>query len=156
MKRKKRHRKTMPAVKYDNLPNAVGELLKPASYATTATVPVSPTTSLVFTTGHIGLDLKTGDIVNDTPEHEFEAVFSCLNAALVHAGAKEGLRNAYKFVAYLVKVEDEAVMQQVFKRMFPGHTPTWITAMVERINVKGMRAEIAAEGVIFDIDGQKG
>lgn len=136
-------------VKYANLPNPVGDLLKPASYATTATVPVSPSTSLVYTTGHIGLDLETGALVHDTPEHEFEAIFKCLDAALRHAGARDGLKAAFKFVSYLTRVEDEGVMQEVFKRMAPGHTPTWCTVVVGRINVEVMRAEIAAEGVIF-------
>lgn len=136
-------------VQYLNLPGPVGACLLPASYATTATVPLSPNTSLIYTTGHIGLDLTTCDLINDTPEHEFEAIFACLDAALKHAGAKEGLRAAFKFVSYLVNVEDEAVMQEVFKRLYPGHTPTWCTVLVKAINVEGMRAEIAAEGVVF-------
>ena len=138
-----------PSVQYENLPNPVGELLRSASLASTATVPISPSTALVFTTGHVGLDLQTGRLVNDTSEHEFEAIFKCLDAALKHAGAKGGLKEAYRFTSYLTQVEDEQVMYRVFQNMCPGHTPTWCLVMVERINIDGMRAEIAAEGAIF-------
>ncbi|KAE8147899.1 hypothetical protein BDV25DRAFT_131683 [Aspergillus avenaceus] len=139
----------MPHATYQNLPGRVGDCLKPASLATTATVPVSPTSSLVFTTGHVGLDLETGTLVHDTPEAEFKAIFTCLDAALKHAGVRTGLAGAYRVVAYLVHVEDEKVMHEVFRSMAPGHTPTWCTVLVKAINVKETRAEIAAEGVVF-------
>ncbi|KAL4906344.1 hypothetical protein BDW74DRAFT_177358 [Aspergillus multicolor] len=134
---------------YNNLPGPVGDCLKPNSLSTTATVPVSSTTSLVFTTGHIGLDLQTGELINSTDEAEFKAIFDCLDVALKHAGIEAGLNQAYKFVAYLVNVEDEKIMHSVFQRRFPGATPTWSTVLVQAINVKGMRAEIVAEGVLF-------
>ncbi|KAE8138373.1 hypothetical protein BDV38DRAFT_282049 [Aspergillus pseudotamarii] len=139
----------MSKTTYQNLPGPVGDCLKPASLATTATVPVSSTTSLVYTTGHIGLDLKTGALVHETAEAEFEAIFTCLDAALKNAGVNQGLAQGYRFISYLVHVEDEEVMQNVFRRMVPGHTPTWCTVIVKEINVKGMRAEIAAEGVVY-------
>ncbi|KAJ5454495.1 uncharacterized protein N7458_005451 [Penicillium daleae] len=139
----------MPSITYKNLPGPVGDCLKPASLATTATVPISPTVSLIFTTGHIGLNLTTGDLVNHSAEAEFEAVFDCLDAALKDAGVSNGLRQAYKLVAYLVDSGDEAIMMQVFQRKFPGHTPTWTSVVVKEIVAPKMRAEVAAEGVIF-------
>lgn len=139
----------MPSITYKNIPGPVGDCLKPSSLATTATVPVSPTTSLVFTTGHIGLDLETGELVNSSAAAEFEAIFNCLDAALKDAGIAAGLALAYKFVSYLTNAEDEAVMQGVFQRRFPGATPTWATVIVRAINVPNMRAEIVAEGVLF-------
>lgn len=137
------------SITYKNLPGPVGECLKPSSLATTATVPVSPTTSLVFTTSHIGLDLKTGDLVNSSVVAEFEAIFSCLDAALKNAGVSKGLGQAYKLVSYLVNPQDEAVMQQVFQKMVPAHTPTWTSVIVKEIVVPNMRAEVVAEAVLF-------
>ncbi|CAI7641210.1 unnamed protein product [Penicillium bialowiezense] len=125
----------MPSVTYQYLPGPVGDCLKPSSLATTATIPLSPTASLVVTTGHLGLDLETGQLVNSSAEAEFNAIFSCLDAALKNAGIVEGLLGAYKFVSYLQR--------------FLGHTPTWSTVIVKEINVSTMRAEIAAEGVLF-------
>lgn len=137
------------AVKYDNLPTPVGDLLKSASLATTATIHISPNTSLVVTTGHVGLDVDSGALVNGSIELEFEAIFKCLDAALRHAGAKNGLSQAYRFTSYLTKTEDEQVMYKVFQRMCPAHTPTWCLVIVGQINIEGMSAEISAEGVIF-------
>lgn len=138
-----------PEIKYDNLPNPVGALLRSASLATTATIPISPTTSLVVTTGHVGLDLYDGSLVNDSMDREFEAIFKCLDAALKHAGASQGLRQAYKFTSYLTRVEDEQAMYKIFQKMCPGHTPTWCLVIVSRINIEGMSAEIAADAAIF-------
>lgn len=139
----------MPSVTYQYLPGPVGDCLKPSSLATTATIPLSPTASLVVTTGHLGLDLETGQLVNSSAEAEFNAIFSCLDAALKNAGIVEGLLGAYKFVSYLVHAEDEPLMLRVFQQRFLGHTPTWSTVIVKEINVSTMRAEIAAEGVLF-------
>lgn len=138
------------SVIYKNLPGPVGECLKPASLATTATVPVSPTTSLVFTTGHIGLDLESGELVRDSLSAEFDAIFNCLDAALKNAGVTKGLGQAYKLVGYLASSDCESVMQQVFQRKFPGHTPTWTNVVVKEIVVPGMSAEVSAEAAIFN------
>ncbi len=143
----------MEIVTYRNMPGPVGDCLKPAALATTASVHITPTTSLLVTTGHIGLDLKTGALVNDTIENEFDAIFSCLDAALKDAGATRGLRQAYKFVSYLVNAEHEPVMQAIFKKRWPGHTPTWATVIVKSINVPGMSAEIVAEGATQMAEG---
>lgn len=66
----------MSEIAYQHLPGPVGDCLKPASYATTATFPVTPTTSLIFTTGHIGLNHETGELVQGSLEAEFEALSS--------------------------------------------------------------------------------
>lgn len=139
----------MSTVVYENLPGPVGDCLRPASLATTAKVPVSPKTSLVFTTSHVGLDLQTGELVNKTIEAEFEAIFNCLDEALKYAGIAVGVFQAYRLTSYLVDAKDEAAMQDVFKRMFPGHTPTWTLVIVKAINVPGMRAEITADAVMY-------
>lgn len=139
----------MSSITYQYLPGPVGDCLRPSSLATTATIPVSPTTSLVVTTGHLGLDLQTGALVNSSAEAEFNAIFSCLDAALKNAGIANGLFQAYKLVSYLKNAEDEALMLRVFQQRFPGHTPTWSTVIVKEINVSSMRAEIAAEGALF-------
>lgn len=139
----------MHQITYKHVPGPVGDCLEPASYATTATVPVFPTASLVYTTGHIGLRLDTAELVHESLEAEFEAIFTCLDAALKNAGATRGLAQAYRFTSYLVRAGDEAIMQGVFRRMVSGHTPTWCSVLVKEINVKEMSAEIAAEGVIY-------
>ncbi|GAM90462.1 hypothetical protein ANO11243_085060 [Dothideomycetidae sp. 11243] len=136
-------------IKYQLLPNAVGNLLK-GTYSTTASVPVSSTTSFVYTTGHIGLDLQTGALVHETLEAEFNAIFNCLNAALKGANVRDGCAGAFKFTSYLLKAEHEPVMQAVFKQRWPQHRPTWTTVIVADVAGGGcMHAEIAAEAAAF-------
>lgn len=136
-------------VDYQYLPGPVGDLLRPAPYSTTARIPVSPSTSLIVTTGHIGLSLTDGSIITTSVEAEFNAIFDCLDAALKHAGAKDGLLNAYRFTAYLTSAEYEATMQEVFRSRWPGHAPTWTNVIVKGINVPMVRAEVNCEAAVF-------
>ena len=137
-------------VKYRNMPGPVGECLKPASLATTATISLTSQTSLLVTTGHIVLDLETCALVTSNGiEAEFDAIFNCLDATFRDAGVSEGLRQAYKFVSYITRAEDEAIMQSVFKKRWPGHTLAWATVIVQAINVPELHAEIVAEGVLY-------
>ncbi|KAJ5213046.1 hypothetical protein N7449_000215 [Penicillium cf. viridicatum] len=95
----------MPSITYQHLPGPVRDCLKPFTLATTATIPVSSTNSLVVTTGHLGLDLKTGELVNTSAEAEFHAIFSCLDAALKNAGIVKGLHQAYKLFHGILMTE---------------------------------------------------
>lgn len=141
----------MSPLTYQHLPGPVGDCLRDASLSTTVKVRVSLTTSLVFTTGHVGLDLTSGSLVRESPEAAFQAIFDCLHAALKNAGVFGGLSQAYKLVSYIIRPEDERVLQGVFRRNFPGHSPTWATAVVKEIMPagSGTRAEVAAEAAIF-------
>ncbi|KAL2797947.1 hypothetical protein BJX66DRAFT_334620 [Aspergillus keveii] len=144
----------MPSTKttYQWLPGPVGAMLRTSSLATTASIPLSPTTTLITTTGHIGLDLSTGELVTSTVEAEFNAIFNCLDAALRNAGMSGGLGDAHKVVAYFVHVEDEKVMLDLWRERFPGKMPTWTSVVVGGIVVRGVRAEVQVEGVVYAED----
>ncbi|KAL1836111.1 hypothetical protein VTK73DRAFT_5201 [Phialemonium thermophilum] len=130
---------------YQWLPGPVGEMLRSASLATTATIPLNG--ALVVTTGHVGVDLKTGNLVTSSLEDEFNAVFDCLDAALRNAGVDRGLAAAHKIAAYFVRAEDEALMLSLFRKRYPGHTPTWTSVVVAALVNPGMHAEVQAEAV---------
>lgn len=131
------------------MPGPVGKMLKDASLSTTATVPISPTTSLVYTTGHIGLNTETGELVKDNLRSEFEAIFNCLDVALKNAGVKAGINDAYRIVSYLVDPGHEKTMQEMFQKRWPGHTPTWVTVIVAGVAGGDMHAEISADAVLY-------
>ncbi len=67
---------------------------------------------------------------------------------LRHAGVSGGLKQAHKVASYFVNAEDEGVMQRVWKKMHPGHAPTW-TLVIVKITVSGMRAEMWADAALF-------
>lgn len=136
-------------IRYQHLPGPVGKLLE-GTYSTTASVTITPNTSLVYTTGHLGLDLKTGSLVKSSLDAEFDAIFECLDAALKHADVKDGCGQAFKFTSYLTSTDYESTLQEVFKRKWPGHQPTWVAVIVsELVGGPGMHAEIAAEAVAY-------
>lgn len=140
---------TIAGPEYRHLPGPVGKLLE-GTYSTTVSVPMSPSASLVYTTGHIGLDLNTGSLVHDSLEAEFNAIFDCLDAALKNHGVSEGCGQAFRFVSYLLSPDLEPTMQSVFKKRWPGHQPTWVTVIVKEVVGGGaMSAEIAAEAAVY-------
>ncbi|KAH6989774.1 hypothetical protein BKA56DRAFT_711407 [Ilyonectria sp. MPI-CAGE-AT-0026] len=133
------------SIRYQFLPGPVGEMLRSASLATTASIPL--TGRLVITTGHVGLNLETGEFVTSSLEDEFNAVFNCLDAALKNGGVRGGLASAHKIVAYLLRAEDEAVMLAVFRQRCPGHTPTWSSVIVAGMINPGVNAEVQVEAI---------
>ncbi|KAL0938622.1 endoribonuclease l-psp family protein [Colletotrichum truncatum] len=137
-----------PFTEYRWIQGPVGEMLRSSSLATTATVPLQG--HLVVTTGHVGVDLKSGQLVQSSIVDEFHAIFNCLDAALQDAGVKTGLAGAHKVVAYFTRAEDEATMLELFRGRYPGHSPTWTSVVVAGLVVPGMHAEVQAEAVRFD------
>lgn len=135
------------SVRYHWLPGPVGEMLRSSSLASTAAVPLGSAT-LVVTTGHVGVDLKTGQMVRSSVDAEFNAVLDCLDAALRNAGVHQGLASAHKIVAYFTRAEDEHTMLTLFRLRFPGHTPTWTSVVVAALVNHGMHAELQAEAIV--------
>lgn len=134
---------------YRHLPGPVGKLLE-GTYSTTVSVPLSSTASLVYTTGHLGLDLNTGSLVRSSLEAEFNAIFDCLDAALKNHGVVGGCASAFRFISYLTSPDHEPTMQSVFKNRWPDHQPTWISVIVKEVaGGPGMNAEIAAEAAMY-------
>lgn len=132
-------------VEYQWIPGPVGEMLRSSSLATTAKVPLRG--SLVTTTGHVGVDLKTGELVTSSIEAEFNAVFDCLDAALRNAGVEGGLADAHKLVAYFTRTEDEATLLGLFRGRYPGSTPTLTSVVVAGLVSPGMHVEVQAEAI---------
>ncbi|KAI9150866.1 endoribonuclease l-psp family [Paramyrothecium foliicola] len=134
-----------PSVQYQWLDGPVGEMLRSSSLATTATVPLAG--KLVVTTGHVGLDLETGQFVTSSIDAEFKAIFNCLDAALRNAGVAQGLASAHKIVAYFTRAEDEQKMLGLFRERYPGRTPTWTSVVVSGIVNPSVHAEVQAEAI---------
>ncbi|KAH8130093.1 hypothetical protein ACSS6W_008237 [Trichoderma asperelloides] len=134
------------SVQYQWLPGPVGDMLRSASLATTASIPLGNAT-LVVTTGHVGVDIKTGELVRSSLEAEFNAVLDCLDAALLNAGVDGGLASAHKIVAYFTAKECEEVMFALSQQRFPNWTPTWTSVVVVELVNPGMHAELQAEAI---------
>ncbi|KAL2802581.1 hypothetical protein BJX63DRAFT_425957 [Aspergillus granulosus] len=124
-----------PKTAYQWLPGPVGTMLRTSSLATTARIPLTGT--LVITTGHVGVDLSTGELVTSSLDAEFNAIFDCLEAALRNSGVRQGLAGAHKVVAYFTQAEYEGVMLGIFRKRYPNSTPTWTSVVVKALVNEG-------------------
>ncbi len=71
---------------------------------------------MVYTSGQIALDPKTGKIVGTTIEEQAEQVMKNLVAILEAAGAKP--ENAIKTLCFLTDIKDFAAFNQVYEKYF--------------------------------------
>lgn len=139
----------MPATTSHWLPGPVGTMLRNSGLASTTRVPLSGC-SLITTTGHVGLDLSSGELVNSTLDAEFNAIFNCLHAALKHSGVEDGLAGAHKITCYFTAVDQEAVMLRIWRQRWPQTYPAWTSVVVKGLVSEGMHAEVQAEAVLYD------
>lgn len=97
----------MKTIHTENAPAAIG----PYSQAQVAG-------NLVFTSGQIAIDPKTGEIVGDTIEAQTEQV--CKNIVALLAAAGSDVTKVVKTTCFLRNMEDFAVFNAVYATCFTG------------------------------------
>lgn len=118
----------MEAVRTDKAPAPVG----PYSQAVKCK-------GYVFTSGQIGLDPGSGQLVQSTIEAETEQVFANLAAVLEAAGTS--LAQVVKATVFLTDMRDFAAVNQVYARYFREPFPARSCVQVSALP-KGARVEI--------------
>ncbi len=114
----------------DKAPHAIG----PYSQAIKAN-------GLVFASGQIPTDPKTGDFVAGGIEEQTEQVLKNLAAVLEAAGS--GLNRVVKTTVFLTYMQEFAAMNEVYGRFFSEQPPA--RATVEAVSLpRGARVEIDA------------
>jgi len=93
----------------------------------------------VFTSGQIGLDPKTGQMVQGGIEAETEQVFANLAAVLEEAGVS--LQQAAKVTVFLTDMGDFGKVNEVYARHFQEPFPARSCFQVSALP-KGARVEI--------------
>jgi len=100
--------------------------------------------NLVFTSGQIPLDPRTGELVKGTIEQETEQVFANLGAVLAAAGTS--LERAVKVMVFLTDMNDfakvNAVYARHFKEPFPARSCVQVGALPKACRVE---IEVVAE-----------
>jgi 2-iminobutanoate/2-iminopropanoate deaminase len=96
---------------------------------------------LVFCSGQIAIDPKTGQMVTGGIEAETEQIFSNLKAVLAAAGAS--LADVVKTTVYLADFSDFQAMNAVYVRAFPTDPPARATVGVSALP-RGARIELEA------------
>jgi len=95
------------------------------------TVPLSPGVSfgpLLFISGQVSKDLKTGNPRPGTIEEETEQVLANIEAILQEAGSSP--QHVIKTTVFLRNIEEFPKMNEVYRRHFPGESPARSTVGV--------------------------
>jgi 2-iminobutanoate/2-iminopropanoate deaminase len=100
---------------------------------------------LVFTSGQIGVDPKTGQIVEGGIEAQTEQVFRNLAAVLEAAGSST--EHILKATVFLADMADYNVMNELYRRHFKGDPPARTTVQVARLP-RDARIEIEAIAIV--------
>jgi len=118
-------------------PGAIG----PYSQAVAVRAPAA----LLFLSGQIPLDPRTGQLVKGTIEEETRQVMANLQAVLAAGGG--GFQHVVKTTIYLTDLADFAAVNQVYGGFFPADPPARATVQVAALP-RGARVEIDAVAAI--------
>lgn len=118
----------------ENAPGAIG----PYSQAI-------KTGNLVFVSGQIPIDPKTGNFVSDEVGEQTEQVLKNLSAVLEAAGSS--LNNVVKTTVFLADMNDFAVMNEIYAKYFSENKPARATVQAARLP-RDARVEIEAIGLV--------
>lgn len=94
---------------------------------------------LLFTSGQIGLDPATGEMVSGGFEAEARRVFENLGAVLASAGC--GFSDVLRATVYLAEMADFPVLNRVYAEAFGEHRPARSTVQAAALP-RGARVEI--------------
>jgi 2-iminobutanoate/2-iminopropanoate deaminase len=99
---------------------------------------------LVFTSGQIGIDSKTGQLPEGF-EAQFEQVFRNLTAVLEASGSS--VDNMVKATVFLADMNDYNKMNELYRAKFKGDPPARTTVQVAALP-RAARIEIEAVAVV--------
>ena len=100
---------------------------------------------LVFTSGQIGLDPKTGQFPEGGFEAQFQQVFKNLTAVLEASGSN--VDNIVKATVFLADMNDYNAMNELYRKQFKADPPARTTVQVARLP-RDARIEIEAVAVL--------
>jgi 2-iminobutanoate/2-iminopropanoate deaminase len=119
-------------VQTDNAPRAVGPYSQAVKLEGEA---------LIFASGQIALDPKSGDRIHGGVVQETRQVLDNLKAVLESAGSS--LEKVVKTTVFLHSMDDFGVMNEIYNQYFKDDPPARSTIEVSRLP-KGMKVEIEA------------
>ena len=107
--------------------------------------PAIITGDLVFTSGQIGLDPKTGQFPEGGFEAQFQQVFKNLTAVLEASGSS--IDHVVKATVFLADMNDYNAMNELYRKQFKGDPPVRTTVQVARLP-RDARIEIEVIAVL--------
>ncbi|MEL6187935.1 MAG: Rid family detoxifying hydrolase [Myxococcota bacterium] len=104
-------------------------------------IKVTGASEMLFASGQIGLDPKSGELVSGGVAAEAEVAMKNLEATLAAGGFD--LADAVQCTLYLVDMGDFPIVNDIYGRRFEGTPPSRVTVAVAALP-KGARFEISA------------
>jgi len=101
--------------------------------------------NLVFTSGQIPLNPKTGELINGDFKAEISQVLTNLNAVLKSGGSS--LKKAVKLTVFLTDLSYFPQVNEVFKEFFPENPPARSAVQVSALPMDA-KIEIEAVGYV--------
>ena len=101
--------------------------------------------NLVFTSGQIPLNPKTGELMNGDFKSEISQVLTNLNAVLKSGGSS--LKKAIKLTVFLTDLSYFPQVNEIFKEFFPNNPPARSAVQVSALPMNA-KIEIEAIGSI--------
>jgi len=92
--------------------------------------------TLLFCSGQIALDPKTGQMVGTTAAAQAEQVMKNLAAVLAAGGVS--LQQVARTTIFLVSMNDFAAVNEVYAKHFGGHKPARATVAVKELPKGGL------------------
>ena len=102
-------------------------------------------TTIIFCSGQIGIDPRTGNLVGDTAAEQARRVIENLKAVVETAGAH--LADVVKTTMFLTDLNDFAAVNEVYATYFTTNPPARATVEVSKLP-KGAKVEIDATAVL--------
>ena len=93
--------------------------------------PAIITGDLVFTSGQIGIDAKTGQLAEGGIEGQTQQVFRNLASVLEASGSS--IDHVLKATVFLADMNDYNTMNELYKKQFKGDPPARTTVQVARL-----------------------
>jgi 2-iminobutanoate/2-iminopropanoate deaminase len=107
--------------------------------------PAIVTGNLIFTSGQIGIDPQTGQLVEGGIEGQIEQVFRNLTIVLEAAGSST--EHILKATVFLADMSDYNTMNELYRKHFKGDPPARTTVQVAALP-RGARIEIEAVAIV--------
>lgn len=107
--------------------------------------PAIITGDLVFTSGQIGIDAKTGQLAEGGFEGQVEQVFKNLTAVLEASGSS--IEHVLKATVFLADMNDYNTLNELYRKKFKGDPPARTTVQVARLP-RDARIEIEVVAVL--------
>lgn len=107
--------------------------------------PAIVTGNLVFTSGQIGVDPRTGQLVAGGMAAEAEQVFRNLTAVLEAAGSST--EHILKATVFLADMADYTAMNELYRKQFKGDPPARTTVQVAALP-RNARIEIEVVAIL--------